>query len=572
MSRLLLRWAWPYVRPQARRLVTVLLLSLLSTVLALFVPLLSRDLVDRAMLGRDGGELLRIVGLFLGLTIAGFALNAWSGLLYTRASAEALFEMRLDVYRHLQRLSPRFFARTPLGEVVSRLNNDVSEVQRVAAETVLASVGNLLFLTGTLVMLAWLAPRLLLIGLVFLPPSLWALLHFRRRLVGRVEVLRQTSADIGSFLIETLQGMRLVVTANAQEREAGRFREKNRSFVSALMSMQLLGYLSGGLPGLVLAAGSAAVFLVGGRDVIAGRLTLGTFVAFMAYQMRLLPPIQALMGLYAGLAAAGVSLRRVRQVMDTAPEVTETPSPIALPSVRGDVEFDDVTFSFDRGAPVLDHASFRVAPGEVLAVVGPSGSGKSTIADLLLRLFDPDEGAVRLDGHDLRSLGLADLRRHVALVEQVPFLFHATIAENLRYARPEATDEAVRGAAEAAGLRDLVARLPDGYATVVGERGAALSAGERQRIAIARALLADPAVLVLDEPTAALDPETERQVRAGYEALMRGRTTIVISHRHEIAERADRVAVLDGARIVETGSARELRAREGAFAALFARS
>ena len=571
MTRLLLRWAWPYVRPQARRLVTVLGLSLLSTVLALFVPLLSRDLVDRAMLGRDGSELLRIVGLFLGLTVAGFALNAWSGLVYTRASAEALFDMRLDVYRHLQRLSPRFYARTPLGEVVSRLNNDVSEVQRVAAETVLASVGNLLFLAGTLVMLGWLAPRLLLLGLVFLPPSLWALLHFRRRLVGRVEVLRQRSADIGSFLIETLQGMRLVVTANAQDREAERFRLKNASFISALMSMQLLGYLSGGLPGLVLAAGSAAVFLVGGHDVIAGRLTLGTFVAFMAYQMRLLPPIQALMGLYAGLAAAGVSLRRVRQVMDAPPEVVETASPIGLGPVRGDVEFDDVTFSFDRGGPVLDHASFRVAPGEVLAVVGPSGSGKSTIADLLLRLFDPDQGAVRLDGHDLRSLRLADLRRHVALVEQVPFLFHASIAENLRYARPEATDEAVRAAAEAAGLGDLIARLPEGYATVVGERGAALSAGERQRIAIARALLVGPAVLVLDEPTAALDPETERQVRVGYEALMRGRTTIVISHRPEIAERADRVVVLDGARIVESGPAAELRARKGAFAALFAR-
>ena len=572
MSPLLLRWAWPYVRPQARRLVAVLLLSLASTVLALFVPLLSRDLVDRAMLGRDGSELVRIVGAFLVLTLAGFALNVGSGLLYTRASAEALFAMRLDVYRHLQRLSPRFYARTPLGEVVSRLNNDVSEVQRVAAETVLASVGNVLFLAGTLAMLTWLSPRLLLTGLVFLPPSLWALLHYRRRLTGRVEVLRQRSADIGSFLIETLQGMRLVVAANAQEREASRFREKNASFVDALMSMQLLSYLSGGLPGLLLAAGSAAVFLVGGREVIAGSLTLGTFVAFMAYQMRLLPPIQALMGLYTGLATAGVSLRRVRQVMDAAPEVAEAAAPFALAKVRGDVEFDDVTFSFDRGLPVLDHASFRVAPGEVLAVVGASGSGKSTIAELLLRLFDPDQGVVRLDGHDLRSLALADLRRHVALVEQVPFLFHSTIAENLRYARPEATDEALRAAAEAAGLAELIARLPEGYATVVGERGTALSAGERQRIAIARAFLADPAVLVLDEPTAALDPETERQVRAGYETLMRGRTTLVISHRPEIAERADRVAVLDGARIVETGPASALRARGGAFAALFARS
>jgi ATP-binding cassette subfamily B protein len=421
-------------------------------------------------------------------------------------------------------------------------------------------------------MLGWLAPHLLLVALLFLPPSLWALLHYRRRLIGRVEVLRQRSADIGSFLIETLSGMRLVVTANAQEREASRFRDKNAAFVRALLSMQLLSYLSGGLPGLVLATGSAFVFLWGGQDVIAGRLTLGTFVAFMAYQMRLLPPLQALMGLYAGLAAAGVSLGRVRQVLDAAPEVAEQGSPVALPLVRGEVEFDDVTFAFDRGMPVLDHVSLRAAPGEVLAVVGPSGGGKSTFADLLLRLFDPDQGAVRLDGHDLRTLRLADVRRHIALVEQAPFLFHATIAENLRYARPEATDEAIRAAADAAGLGELMARLPEGYATVVGERGTALSAGERQRLAIARALLADPAVLVLDEPTAALDPETERQVLAGYEALMRGRTTIVISHRRELAERADRVAVLDGARIVESGPARELSARGGAFAALFAPS
>ncbi len=220
--------------------------------------------------------------------------------------------------------------------------------------------------------------------------------------------------------------------------------------------------------------------------------------------------------------------------------------------VRGEVAFDNVVFSFDRGAPVLDGVSFSVAPGETLAIVGPSGSGKSTLADLMVRLLDPDSGAVRLDGRDLRTLSLAGLRRRVAIVDQTPFLFHASIADNLRYTRPEATNEDLRRVARAAGIDGFIASLPDGYDTVVGERGAALSAGERQRLAIARALLTDPSVLILDEPTAALDPVSERRVVAGLDERRRCRTTIVITHRMELAARADRVVVLEDARIVES--------------------
>ena len=563
------RRALAYVVPYWRRLLLVFVLSLLSTGLALYVPYLSRSLVDGALLGGDGNALRRIVLTFALITVASFALNVVSGLRYTRVSADILFDMRLALYRHLQRLSPRFFASTRLGDIMSRINNDISEIQRVASEVVLATLGNVIFLAGSLGMLVWLDLRLFLVSVLFLPPSLWALVRYRRRLEGRVRTLRERSADIGSFLIETIQGMKLVVTSNAQVREADRFRQRNDAFVEALMSMQWVTYLSGGLPGLILSGSTAIIFLYGGSRVIDGTITMGTLVAFMAYQMRVLPPVQALMGLYASLATAKVSLGRVQELLDANVDVIDTPESAGLSRVDGRVSIEHVTVTFDRGAPLLNDVSIEIAPGEVLAVVGPSGSGKSTLTELLLRLIDPDQGRVLLDGRDLREVPLREVRRHIVLVDQEPFLFHASLLENLRYASPEATDEDLAAAVRAAGLEAFIAELPEGYATQVGEGGRALSAGERQRIAIARAFLAAPAVLVLDEPTASLDPSMTRQVMTGYEALMRGRTTVVVSHRFELARQADRVVVLDGANVVEQGTPLELMARGGAFVRLF---
>jgi len=564
-----LRRALRYVAPYWRPLLLVLGLSLLGTVLSLYLPLLSRSLIDVALLGRDADALLRIVAAFFGLTLASFALNVVSGLRYTRVSADILFDMRLGLFRHLQRLSPRFYARTPLGQIASRINSDIGEIQRVAAETALAWVGNVVFLVGTVVILLSLDPVLFAVSIALLPVSLWALVKFRSRLEGAVADMRDRSAGIGSFLIETLLGMKLVVSLNAQEREIARFRKHNDAFVDSLMKMRRLTYLSGGIPGLLLSLGSAAVFLVGGYRVINGAITMGTLVAFVAYQMRLLGPIQGMMGLYASLATARVSLRRVHEILDTPAEVVESTAAVELRSAVGAVEFDDVTFAFDRGAPVLDRVRISVRAGERVALVGRSGEGKSTIADLLVRQLDPDSGRITLDGHDLRNLRVADLRRHMVVVDQEPFVFNATIGENIRYACPGATDADVLEAARAAGLGDLLARLPEGIATPVGERGRALSAGERQRLAIARAFLANPAVLVLDEATGALDPATEAQVVSGYEGVMRGRTTIVITHRLELARRAGRIVVLDRGRIVEEGSAETLLLRGEAFATLF---
>jgi ATP-binding cassette subfamily B protein len=565
-----LRRALGYAAPHWRRLALVLLLSLAGTLLALGLPYLSKALVDEALIGRNFAALARIVSIFVGITLASFALNVVSGLLYTRVSADMLFEMRLAVYRHLQRLSPRFYARMPLGQIASRINSDVGEIQRVAAEVALAWLGNVIFLVGSVVILIALDPLLFVVTLALLPPAIWALVRYRGRLEHSVAAVRDSSANVGSFLVETLQGMKLTVAANAQDREVERLRKRNDAFVNALMAMRRLTYLSGGLPGLVLGLGSAIVFLVGGYRVISGAISMGTLVAFVAYQMRLVSPIQALMALYTSLATARVSLKRVHEILDTPVEVDEEPDAVRLRDARGEVAFDNVVFTHDRGDAVLDGVSLTVQAGERVALVGRSGEGKSTIADLLVRHLDPQNGCIRLDGNDIKHVRLADLRRWIAVVDQEPFVFHVSIADNIRYARPDALAGEVLDAAGRAGLGDLIERLPEGLNTIVGERGRALSAGERQRVAIARALLADPAVLVLDEATSALDPATEAHVLAGYDAVMRNRTTIIITHRLELARRADRVVVLQGGRIVEEGSPEELVQHGVALADVFA--
>jgi ATP-binding cassette subfamily B protein len=539
-----------YIRPHWLRLVPVVILSLAGTLVSLWVPYISKILVDEALLGRNMATLFRAVTGFFLLTLISYALNVWSGLRYTRVSAEILFDMRLSLFRHLQRLSPRFWARTRLGEVISRINNDISEIQRVAAETALAWIGHVVFLAGSVVMMLWLDVRLFLVSLAALPIAVIALRRYRKQMESQAAGVRQASASIGSFLIESLTGMQLVVASNAQEREAARFRDGNDRFIDRLMAMQRTSYLAGGVPGLLLAGGSAAVFLYGGWSVIDNRITIGTLAAFLAYHLRLLNPVQAMMGLYANFATARVSLDRVRELFDEPVEVLEPERPVVIEEARGEIAFDNVSFYFDRGTPVLEDVSFTIAPGEVVAIIGPSGSGKSTIADLMLRMMDPSCGVIRLDGHDLKTLPLAGLRRFIAAVDQEPFLFHASIEENLRYAKPEATDKELGEAAAAAGISDWVASLPQAYQTVVGERGMAVSAGEKQRLALARAFLANPAVLVLDEPTSALDPENESRIMAACRQRLRGRTVIVITHRGELARNADRALVVDQTRVL----------------------
>ncbi|MBA3271832.1 MAG: ABC transporter ATP-binding protein, partial [Acidobacteria bacterium] len=325
-----LRRAFAYLTPYWRRLSLVFAISLVSTGTTLAVPYLTKDLIDTALVGRDMAALRRIVIWFAALGVFGFLLNVVSGLRYTRVSAEILFDMRLALYEHLQRLSPRFYARTRLGDIIARINGDIGEIQRVAAEAALAWVGNVLFLIGSLAMMFWLDWRLSLTAVAAMPVSLWALVHYRRRLESQVAQLRQRSADLGSFLIETLQANTLIVSSNAQGRETSRFRRLNDAFIDAVMGMQRITYFAGGLPAMLLSVSAAVVFLYGGSRVIDGTLTLGTFGAFLAYQMRVFAPAQALMGLYASLATARVSWRRVLEILDARVDVQDDASAAPL--------------------------------------------------------------------------------------------------------------------------------------------------------------------------------------------------------------------------------------------------
>jgi len=549
----------------------ILALSLVSTLLGLAQPYITKLLIDEALLRRNVTALTTVAALMVAVTVLGFALNILSSYRYVSVSASVLFDMRLAVYQHLQRLSPRFYTRTKLGEIVSRLNNDISEIQRVAADTLLAAISNVIFLVGSVAIMLMLNWKLFLLSILLIPVSLVALKHYRAKLASNVQQMRERSADIGSFLIETLMGMRLVVASNTQESEVVRFREKNQSFVQALLSMQLVSFFASALPGTVLTLSTALVFLYGGKLVIDGVMTIGGLVAFMAYHMRLLAPVQNLMGLYTSVTTARVSLNRVFEILDATVDVRESADALELRDTKGDIRFENVTLKYDRDTVVLDNVNFSIPAGSLCAITGPSGVGKSTIADLLLRFYDPQNGSVLLDGRDIREIRLSDLRREVVSVEQTAFLFNTTIAENIRYGRPDAALEEIVRAAQAASIDAFIRSLPEGYDTQVGERGQALSAGERQRIALARALLRDPSVLILDEPTASVDPTNEQAIAAAVSAQMKGRTTIVISHRLSLIELADWVIVIDNGRVVEMGRPEQLMGLGEALATMFSK-
>lgn len=525
-----------------------MVISLLATALNLAQPWLSKLMIDGALLHRNMDLLWQVAALMVVATLGGYALNMLASWRHVSLSAAMLFDIRVALLAHLQTLSPRFFSQFRLGDLMSRINSDVSDVQRVAGDTLLAALSNLLFLVGTFTMMMWLDWRLCLVGVALIPIATFAFLRAQRMLVGLTRQMREAGADIGSLLVDTITGMRLVVAMNAQRRELARFAATNSTFVRSMLRLQMTSFVTGALPGSLLTFSTVAVVVMGGTRIIHGQMSIGTLVAFLTYQQRLFSPIQGLMGLSSTLSSTRVALARIFELMDTPAEIHEHAQPRRVARVAEALAFHDVHLSHGREA-VLAGTSFTIPAGAFCAILGQSGAGKSSLADALIRLIDPDQGRITLDGVDLREVDLADLRNTIVLVEQTPFLMNATLGDNIIFGADAVDNTTLTQAIAAAGLNDVLKRLPEGLATRTGERGQALSAGERQRVALARALLRRPDVLILDEPTAALDGATEALVAANLRAFLPDATLIVITHKPALAAQANLVLTLEDGRI-----------------------
>jgi ATP-binding cassette, subfamily B, bacterial len=543
-----------FLKPHGTRFLPLFGLNLISTAVTLVQPYLTKLLIDNGLVRRNFHS-LEMFAVWMGVCAAlSFGFGMLTTYLYTGLSASILFDMRLAAFRKLQNLSPQFFANTKTGDIVSRINNDIGELQKLSADTLLSLPANLLFLIGNAAMMIYLSKNLSLIGFAMIPVGIWAMRRYQGRLQKQVRTLREYSSEIGSFLIEAILGMRLLVGCNAQGRKNEEFRQHNSRFVSSLLSMQMTSFLAGSLPGAVITLSVAVIFLYGGNLVIRNAISMGTLMAFMAYHGRLLSPIQSLMGSYSALMMGSVSLSRVFELLNQREEVGDDPTGQSLPVISGKVEFRQVSFRYSGREEILRDVSFTIPARSTCVLVGASGAGKSTIADLLMRFYDPASGTILIDGYDLKQLKLSAVRSAVSIVEQSPFFFHTTIYENLRFSFPDATLQDCEMAARHAGIHDFIESLPGRYETVLGERGLTLSVGQRQRLAIARALLRNPSILILDEPSAALDPQSEFALGETLRKISATCTILVVTHRSTLVEVADQVIVLEDGLITEDGA------------------
>lgn len=556
-----LAWLFGFVRPHLRAVGLLLLLSMLASLLVLVQPYLTKRMIDEGLLAGDFEQLLWIASTLLAVAMGSTLLGGINRYCHTRLSGQILFALRESVYRHLQTLSPTFYARRRTGDVLSRLDGDVAEIQRFAVDGLFSAVSGVLGLVGSVAMLLWLNWQLALAMLALIPLQLVYLRFIRPLVQRRTRRLRERSADISSFLVETLGAMKFIQSVGAQGRESERLRKLNRSYLDELLHLQLLEFAAGSVPSSMTTLFRAGAFLIGGYAVIQGEMELGALIAFSAYLGMAVGPVHTLLGLYMAVQRLQVSLDRVCELTQASPLVTDSAADSVESVTRtfteaAEIRIEQLNFGYEAGAePVLRQASALIAGAGRVGILGSSGAGKSTLIDLLQRHYDPQQGAILLDGVDIRQLPLSQLRRRVAVVSQEVVLFRGSIEDNVRYACPEADQQALEQALQQAGLTELIDSLPQGVQTLIGERGARLSGGQKQRIAIARALLQQPQVLILDEATSAVDSATESQVMASVEKLFRDRTLIVISHRASTLDRMDQLLRLEKGRLTPISAA-----------------
>jgi len=608
LSWALLRRVWAYARPYRLKVLGLLITIFAITGLSLITPLLFRDLIDNAIPNRNTTRLNLLALGMIGIPLINALVGAGQRYLSATIGESLIADLRNSLFEHMQRMSLRFFTHAKTGELMSRLNNDVVGAQNAVTGTFISIFTNIvtvIFTLGIMFSLEW---RLTLLSVAVAPLFIWP-----ARRVGLVlrDVRRESldlNAKMNALMHETLNvsGALLVKLFGRQPNEVARFRQRSAAVADIGVRQAMVGrwFLMG--LGLVSAIGTAVVYWVGGYFVLEGTFTIGTIVAFGAYLTQLYGPLSSISNAHIEFVTSMVSFERVFEVIDLPVEIDDNPAAVSLPEVAGAVKFEQVSFSYaaggDGGAAALgltvdrdsgdeptptparvslrgmavETINFEIKPGQLVALVGPSGAGKTTLTYLLPRLYDPTAGRICLDGHDLREVTLASLARNIGMVTQETYLFHDTIRANLLYAKPAATQTEIEAACAAANIHHFIANLPDGYNTVVGERGYRLSGGEKQRVALARVILKNPRILVLDEATSNLDSQSEALIQEALERIMQGRTSLVIAHRLSTILAADMILVMNEGRLVEQGYRTETRsaheallAQDGLYASLY---
>jgi ATP-binding cassette, subfamily B, bacterial len=496
------------------------------------------------------------------------ALNVVTTRMWIKVGYGMVYDLSHDLFERIQRRSIVFHTTKPIGDSISRIAGDSWAVHQVVDSLLFSPVHASFYIIGMVVLMARMDAGLTLVAVAAAPLMAVGSLAAARAVRRASTRQRQVDSALNSHVQQTLSGISVVQSFGQEQRHHLRFRRFARSAIRVQRQAAIANNVNDLLTGLVTTGGSGVVLWIGADHVLHQRLTVGGLLIFMAYLGGLQLQVRPFTNIYTSLQTSRGSIDRVMEVLDAEPEVTDAPGAVALRRVRGHVVFDDVGFGYEPDRPVLQNVSLEARPGETVAIVGHTGAGKSTLVSLVLRLFDPTDGTVSIDGHDLRDVQVASLRSQVSLVLQESFLFPISIRDNIAYGRPDASMKQIQAAAKAANAHEFIAKLPDGYDTIVGERGATLSGGERQRIAIARALLKDAPVLILDEPTSALDARTESLLLEALERLTKGRTTLIIAHRLSTIRNADRIVVLNEGRVVETGTHRQLVRRKGPYAAL----